>query len=53
MVIDDLYPGGAVLSPNEAEAPLVVDADTVLALAVALEGFESVGGWNTQVVELK
>lgn len=53
MVVDDLHPVGAVLSPDEAEAPLVVDADTVLALAVGAESFESVGGRNTEVVEFK
>jgi hypothetical protein len=51
MIDDDLHSIWAVLGPDKADAPLVVDADAVLALAVALESFESVGGWNAQVVE--
>jgi len=44
MVIDyfDIYRTGRPARPFEAESPLVVDADTVLALAVALECFEPI-----------
>src|SRR5260370_17085772 len=35
MIIDDLHVEGAAVSPDEADAPLVVDADRVLPCAVA------------------
>ena len=51
MVIDDLYIEGVATLEPEAHAPLVVDADAVLALAVALERFEPIVGWNAQIVQ--
>lgn len=51
MVIDNFYILGAFGCPHEADAPLVVDADAVLALAVALQGFKPVAGRDTQVVQ--
>jgi hypothetical protein len=41
-----------VLTPDKAHAPLVVDADAVLPLAVALQGFELVAGRNPQAGQL-
>jgi hypothetical protein len=52
VVIDDLDVIGVPVLPAEADAPLIVDANTVLARAVALELFKSVAGRNTQVLEL-
>ena len=51
MVIDDLDPGGSAGGPGKANTPLLVDADAMLAFAVTLEGFESVGGWNAEFVQ--
>ncbi len=51
VVIDNLNLVRAVGLPLEAEAPLLVDADGVLAFAVSLEGFEPVSGWDVEVVE--
>ena len=42
MGVDDLDVFGAVLRPNETDAPLPVHADAVLAFAVALQGFKAV-----------
>ena len=42
------WPGGR---PEEADAPLVVDADAVTAFEVALQLFETVSRWNTQIVD--
>ena len=42
MVVDDLDIVGPVVAPDEADAPPVVDADAVLALAVVLERFQPV-----------
>jgi hypothetical protein len=37
--------------PVEANPPLVVDADGVLAFAVSFEGFETVAGRDGEVIE--
>jgi hypothetical protein len=43
-VVDDLDLVGVTVVPAEADAPLVVDADAVLAVAITLERFEPVAG---------
>jgi hypothetical protein len=35
VVVDDLYIGGSFLGPGETDAPLLIDADGVLATTVA------------------
>jgi hypothetical protein len=35
--------------PHEAHAPLIIDADTVLPFAVALQGFEPITGRGCQI----
>ena len=35
MVVDDLYIVGVTISPDEADAPLVIDADAVLSGPIA------------------
>jgi hypothetical protein len=42
VVIDDFDMGWTLLGSMEADAPLVVDADRILALAVACEGFQPI-----------
>src|SRR5260370_33718444 len=44
VVIDDLDLVSVPIAPGKANAPLVVDADAVLALAVALQALQSVSG---------
>ena len=51
VVIDNLNLVRAVGLPLQADAPLLVDADGLLAFAVSLEGFEPVSGWDVEVVE--
>ena len=51
VVIDDFDFVGSVCFPAEADAPLVIDADGVLAFPVALERFEAVAGRDGEVVE--
>jgi hypothetical protein len=51
VVIDDFDFMGAVRFPAEADAPLIIDADGVLALPVALERFEAIAGRDGKVVE--
>ena len=43
---------GIGAGPNETPPPLVVDADAVLALPVAGEGFEPIPGWDAQIVQV-
>ena len=49
--IDDFDIVRAIRLPAEADAPLVVDADGVLAFAVAFVGFQSVAWRDGEVVE--
>ena len=48
MVIDDFNVEGMSFIPRKADAPLVIDANTVLAFAFATEGLEMIAGWNSQ-----
>ena len=51
MVIDDFNRMRMPLFPDEADAPLVVNADAVLARPSTLEGFEAVAWRHTQVTQ--
>jgi len=48
VIIYDLHVIGVAVAPRKAYPPLIVDADAVLALAVAPEGFQPIAGWHTQ-----
>ena len=52
MVIDKLDVMGAVCLPHEADAPLVVHSDAVLALSVALERLQTVTGGRPQILDV-
>src|ERR1043165_9070758 len=49
VVVDDLDFVGMALSPDETDAPLIVDADRVLAAAASSQCFEAVGGRNPKI----
>ncbi len=51
VVVDDLYVEGISGAPDEADAPLIVDADAVLASTIALERLEPIAGRNPQIGE--
>jgi hypothetical protein len=51
MVIYDLCPFDAAVRPNEIDAVFVIDADGVLAFAVALERFQPVARRNPEIVQ--
>jgi hypothetical protein len=55
MIIDDLDIDGTggTFRPFEANPPLVIDADAVLALAVALERFEPIAGQSGKVFQTR
>ncbi|MGJ8640338.1 MAG: hypothetical protein ACSHYA_13200 [Opitutaceae bacterium] len=49
MVVDYLGVVGMTLLPEKADTSLIVDADTMVAFAVACEGFQMVAGWDGEV----
>jgi hypothetical protein len=49
VVVHDLHVEGIPFTPLEADSPLIVDPDAVLAAAVASESFQPVAGWHTQI----
>jgi hypothetical protein len=51
VVVHDLDVLRASLSPSEADSPLIVDPDTVLAPAVTTPGFQAVARRHTKIVE--
>src|SRR6185312_4768911 len=51
MVVNDFNFMGVATLPEEADAPLVVDPDAVLAFAVALQGFQAIGWRNAEVIQ--
>jgi hypothetical protein len=51
VVVDDLDVEGIGGAPDEADAPLIVDADAVLASTSALERLEPIAGRNAQIGE--
>jgi hypothetical protein len=51
VVVDDLDRVGMSVSPNEANPPLVVDADRMLSCALLLQRFEAIARRNAQVIE--
>ena len=51
MVVDNFDLMGMFLKPEEADTPLVIDTNTVLPGAVALEGFKVIAGRISQVCQ--
>jgi len=51
VVVDDLDSISAAITPDEADAVLIIDPDAVLTAAISVEGFEAVPGWDAQIVE--
>ena len=51
MIIDNLYVISVAGAPPEADTPLIVDPDAVLAGSIALQGFEPVSWRHPQKVE--
>jgi hypothetical protein len=53
MVVNDFDIMRAVSFPAEADTPLIVDTNGVLAFAVAFESFQSIAGRNAQVNQFR
>jgi len=51
VIVDNLDFGGTICRPDEAQTPLFVDANAVLALSIILKRFESVPGRNFQIIK--
>ena len=51
MVIDDLNVVCVAIPPSEADPPLIVDPDAVLALAISLERFKPITGRRPKIVK--
>lgn len=52
MVIGDFDVVGIAILPAEADAPLLIDSDTKLSTSITFEGFETVCGWNLQILQI-
>jgi hypothetical protein len=52
MIVGDLNVDGFAIVPSEADAPLVVDPDTVLPFPVSTKLLKSVRRWNTKIVQV-
>lgn len=51
MVVDDLHVFGCTRVPPEAQAPLAIDANAVLTVALALQRFEAIARRDAQVIK--
>jgi hypothetical protein len=52
MIVDDLNVPGFAVPPNKTYPPLIVDANAVLPLAVAVQRLQTITRRHTQIVEL-
>ena len=51
MIVDELHVVGIARHPPKADAPLIVDADTVLAGTVAFELFQPIPRWHAEILQ--
>ena len=52
MVVDDFNVGCVFAVPAETYPPLIIDANAVLAGAIAFERFQAISGRNTQITQV-
>ena len=53
MVIDNFNVVRIAITPDEAQPPLVIDADAVLALPIALQCFQPVAGQGGEIFQAR
>ena len=53
MIIHNFYIFSTCLRPPKADAPLIIDADTVLTGPVAFQCLKPVSGWNPQIIQTR
>lgn len=51
MIVSHFDVVGVACLPTEADAPLVIDANAMLASAIARQSFQPIGRWNPQIVQ--
>jgi len=51
MIVNDLNIVGIIAAPQEAYTPLIIDADAGLTFTVALQCFQAIPWWNTQILQ--
>lgn len=51
MIVHDFNCNDIAFAPDEAQAPLIVDPDAVLARAIAPQGFKLVAGRDAQEIQ--
>jgi hypothetical protein len=52
MIIDNFNKPSVSVTPDKADAPLVVDADAVLPGAVAFQSFKPISGRNARILKI-
>jgi hypothetical protein len=52
VIVHDLNVVGVAVPPAEANAPLIVDANAMVASAIAFELFEPIVRWHAEILEL-
>jgi hypothetical protein len=53
VIVHDLNFVSIPLTPNEAQTPLAVNSDTVLSLALAAQGFQTVSRRRCQIAQFR
>jgi hypothetical protein len=53
MIIHHSNLGSVTAVPSKYETPLIIDADRVKTSPLALERFQAITGWNTQIPQLR
>jgi len=53
MIVGNLDVPNVAIAPHEADAPLVIDTDAVLAPTIAVQSLQSIAWRDTKVVELR
>jgi hypothetical protein len=51
VIVNDFDVLGSLWGPAEADAPLIVDANAELALALAFQGFKPIARWRAQELQ--
>lgn len=51
MVVHYLYIFSARFRPTKTDAPLIIDADTMLTGSIATESLKAIAGWHAQIVQ--
>ena len=52
MIIDDLDFEGVIAFPFEADSPLLIDPNAVLAFAFSFERFQAIAWWCREIIQI-